>query len=395
MRKLALAFLAVALLMAFTMSAMSSQSWAEDKKAPAKKTYQKFGEDKRAVEWKDKKWETSKRPVKWRMTGPWGSGLLFYDFMVHFADSVRACSGGRLDISVFPAGAIVPAMETFDAVQKGVVEVGHSWPGYWKGKNEAFVAFASVPFGLDTEGYNIWYYERGGDKMLNDLYGKFGMVAFFGGNSGQELGLFSNKRATKMADFKGMKVRTPGWYMDILTRLGASVTPIPGSEIYLALERGVIDACEFSSPAVNLPMGFHDVTKYVIEPGAHQPSCQFDIFINKRAYDRLPEDLKAIIAICAKETQLWSYNWIENLNIKAIEEMGKKVEWVLMDDQTLIDFAKTTHAYLEEVKAKYPDVKTVLDSQELFKKDYATWRDMRGRLTPWPYETYIKGRLTQ
>ena len=304
-------------------------------------------------------------------------------------------SGGRLDISVFPAGAIVPAMETFDAVQKGVVEVGHSWPGFWKGKNEAFVAFASVPFGLDTEGYNIWYYERGGDKMLNDLYGKFGMVAFFGGNSGQELGLFSNKRATKMADFKGMKVRTPGWYMDILTRLGASVTPIPGSEIYLALERGVIDACEFSSPAVNLPMGFHDVTKYVIEPGAHQPSCQFDIFINKRAYDRLPEDLKAIIAICAKETQLWSYNWIENLNIKAIEEMGKKVEWVLMDDQTLIDFAKTTHAYLEEVKAKYPDVKTVLDSQELFKKDYATWRDMRGRLTPWPYETYIKGRLTQ
>ena len=103
------------------------------------------------------------------------------------------------------------------------------------------MAFASVPFGLDFEGYNIWYYERGGKDLLNELYGRFNMVAFFGGNAGQELGLFSNKRATKMQDFKGMKVRTPGWYMDILTRMGVSVTPLPGSEIYLALERGIID----------------------------------------------------------------------------------------------------------------------------------------------------------
>lgn len=78
-----------------------------------------------------------------------------------------------------------------------------------------------------------------------------------------------DKRATKMEDFKGMKIRTPGWYMDILNLLGASVTPLPGSEIYLARERGVIVACEFSSPAGNYPMGFQDITKYIIEPGMH------------------------------------------------------------------------------------------------------------------------------
>jgi TRAP-type mannitol/chloroaromatic compound transport system substrate-binding protein len=175
-----------------------------------------------------------------------------------------------------------------------------------------------------------------------------------------------------MEDFKGMKVRTPGWYMDILTRLGVSVTPIPGSEIYLALERGIIDACEFSSPAVNLPMGFHEVTKYVIEPGAHQPSCQFDIFINKDAWNELPDDLKAIVEICSVE-------------------IGKKVEYVVMDDETLNEFAKVTHAYLEELKGKDPDVKKVLDGQEEFKKEFADWRELRGRLAPWPYEKYISG----
>lgn len=379
-RRMVVTGLALAVVLAFAGGALA-----------AEKKYAKFGADQRHQEWKGKKWETSKDKVNWRMTGPWTTGILFYDMMEHFADSVRAASGGRLNIKVFPAGAIVPAMETFDAVGKGVVEVGHSWPGYWKGKNEAFTAFASVPFGVDYEGYNIWYYERGGKKMMDDLYGQFNLVPFFGGNSGQELGLHSNKRAASMADFKGMKVRTPGWYMDILTRLGVSVTPLPGGEIYLALERGIIDACEFSSPAVNLPMGFHEITKYVIEPGVHQPSCQFDIFINKQAFDKLPDDLKAIVEICAKETQLWSYSWIENLNIKAIEEMGKKVEFVSMDDDTLNEFAKVTQAYLEEVKSKSPDTKKILDSMDLFKKDYAPWRKMRGGVAPWPYEQYISG----
>jgi hypothetical protein len=108
-------------------------------------------------------------------------------------------------------------------------------------------------------------------------------------------GLFSNKRATKMEDFKGMRVRTPGWYMDIMNNLGASVSPLPGGEVYLALERGVIDAAEFSSPAINYPMGFDEITKYAIQPGVHQPGIQCALFFNKDAYDKLPDDLKWII----------------------------------------------------------------------------------------------------
>ena len=354
----------------------------------------KFGEDARhtAVKKELRKIKTSNEKIRWKMVMPWSKGLLFYDMAQHFADSVKLASGGRLDIKVFSAGELVGAMETFDAVSKGAAQVGHDWPGYWKGKNENFVSFASVPFGLDTEGYNIWLYERGGLEQMQELYGRYNLVVFPGGNGGQEMGFFSNKKATKMEDFKGMRVRTPGWYMDIMNSLGASVSPLPGGEVYLALERGVIDAAEFSAPAINYPMGFDEITKYVIEPGVHQPSVQCSLFFNKDAWDKLPADLQWIVKIAAKETQLWSTAWIENLNVQAINKFKEKVEFVRMDDETLTAFAKRTKEYLETVKAKNPDVKKTLDSQEQFKKDFANWREERSGVAPWPIDDYIAGK---
>ncbi|QQS55704.1 MAG: TRAP transporter substrate-binding protein DctP [Candidatus Competibacteraceae bacterium] len=358
---------------------------------------EKFGADRRHEEVKKelRTIKPSKEEFRWKMVMPWTEGLLFYDMAQHFADTVALASGGRLEIKLFPAGALVGAMESFDAVSKGSAQIGHDWPGYWKGKNEAFVAFASVPFGLDTEGYNIWLYERGGLKMMQDLYGQYNLYALPGGNGGQEMGLFSNKKATKMTDFKGLRVRTPGWYMDIMNSLGASVTPLPGGEVYLALERGVIDAAEFSTPAMNYPMGFDEITKYVIEPGVHQPSVQCAFFINKDAWDKLPSDLKWIVDTAAKETQLWSTAWQENLNIEAIERFKGKVEFVRMDDETITSFAKRTKEYLDALKAKYPDVKKVLDSQDKFRKDFAEWREIRSGVTPWPLDDYIAGKRTQ
>ena len=357
----------------------------------------KFGTDKRHEEVKRelRTIKTSDEKIRWKMVMPWSKGLLFYDMAQHFADTVKLASGGRLDIKVFSAGELVGAMETFDAVSKGSADVGHDWPGYWKGKNEAFVAFASVPFGLDAEGYNIWLYERGGLEMMQELYGRYNIYALPGGNGGQEMGLFSNKKATSMKDFKGMRVRTPGWYMDIMTKLGASVSPLPGGEVYLALERGVIDAAEFSSPSINYPMGFDDITKYVIEPGVHQPSVQCGLLFNMDAWNKLPDDLKWIVKTAAKETQLWSNAWIENLNIEAINKFKEKVEFVTMDKETRSNFAKITKAHLDELKAKFPDVKKVLDSQEQLKKDFSTWREQRGGVAPWPIDEYIDGKHYQ
>src|SRR6056297_3665936 len=161
----------------------------------------KFGSDDRHESAKRIKFETSTDKIRWKMVMPWSKGLLFYDIAVHFADSVALASGGRLKIKLFSAGELVGAMESFDAVSKGQADIGHDWPGYWKGKNENFVSFASVPFGLDAEGYNIWLYERGGLEQMQELYGRYNLYALPGGNGGQEMGLFSNVKATKMADY--------------------------------------------------------------------------------------------------------------------------------------------------------------------------------------------------
>ncbi len=353
---------------------------------------EKFGVDPRHKEAKRVKFKPSDEKFKWKMVMPWSKGLLFYDMAVHFADSVRLASAGRLDIKPFSANEIVPAMQSFDAVSKGSVEVGHDWAGYWKGKDEGFVALGDVPFGLDSEGYNIWLYERGGLEMAQDLYGQYNLMAFPVGQSGQDMGIFSNKRATKMEDFKGMKVRTVGWYMDILNRLGASATPMPGGEVYLALERGVLDGAEFSAPAISYPMGFDEITKYVLSPGVHQPGSQCYIFFNKDAWETLPRDLQEIVKLAAKETQLWSYNWIQNLNAQAMNKLKDSVEIVQMDPETLVEFSKVAQEYVNEIKSKHPNAKKILESQESFKKDFEVWRSARENVTPWSHESYSQGR---
>lgn len=361
--------------------------------AKTKSDRQKFGADDRIEQVKNLKVSTSDQKHRWKMVLPWSKGLLFYDMAVHFCDTVRLASGGRLDIKAYSAGELVPAMEVFDAVSKGSFDAGHDWPGYWKGKNEAFTAFGSVPYGLDAELYNIWLYERGGLEEMQALYGQYNLVALPGGQAGQEMGLNSSKKATKMEDFKGMKVRTWGWYLDILNDLGASGVATPGGEVYLSLQTGVLDAAEFSSPAVNWPMGFDEVTKYIIQPGVHQPACQFAFFFNKQSYDKLGEDLKWIIDAAAKETQLWSYSWLNNLNAEAIRRFEEKSEIVMMDESAIIDFAKTTQAYLEKVKERCPDCKRLLESQEALKRDFADWRSARAGVTPWPLDEVVKGKL--
>ena len=110
------------------------------------------------------------------------------------------------------------------------------------------------------------------------------------------------------------------------------------------------------------------------------------------AWNKLPDDLKWIVKIAAAETNAWSYNWINALNADAIKMFKEKIEIVQMDEATVIEFRKVTKAYVDELKAKYPDVKKAMDSQEAFQEEFAIWREARGGATPWPYETFISGK---
>ncbi|WP_022851665.1 TRAP transporter substrate-binding protein [Limisalsivibrio acetivorans] len=336
------------------------------------------------------------KKYRWKMIETWTTGIPFHNVAQHFCDTVDEITDGQLTIKLFPAGAIVPAFEVFDAVRNGVAEMGHDWSGYWKGKDQAFVAFASVPFGFDAMDYTMWFYGADGMELANELYAEYGLIPFPTGNTGQELGFFTKKPVNEISDMEGMKVRTVGWAADILTQLGVSVSPMPGGEVYLALERGVIDSAEFSSPSITLPMGFHEVAKNVVEPGWHQPSVQLMSMVNKKAYDKLPKHLQKAIEVAAKETQVWSMGYFEAKNAEAIREYKKAgVNFTKLSEDSLNELAKTSKAYLDGLRKKHPYLDKVLASQENFKADFANWRDLRSGLAAWPYDQYIDGKHFQ
>jgi len=337
-----------------------------------------------------------KKTYRWKMATTWSKGIPWHKTAEYYAKTVEIASGGQIKITVFPDGAIVPAFEVFDAVRKGVVEMGHDWPGYWKGKNEAFVAFGSVPFGMNNMEYSIWLFADDGMKLARELYGKYDLVPFPSGNSGQEMGFFTKTPIKDMRELKGKKVRTVGWLADILAKTGVSVSPLPGGEIYLALDRGVIDAAEFSTPYITFPLGFQDIAKNVIMPGWHQPAVQLMTIVNKKAYDGLPEHLKKSLEVAAYATQMWDMANSERENAKTIEKFkAKGVKFNKASKESLNEMRKITKEYVDSLKAKNPDLKKVLDSQDAFVKDLSDWKDLRSGVSAWPYEDYIKGKHTE
>ncbi|TYB34052.1 MAG: ABC transporter substrate-binding protein [Flexistipes sinusarabici] len=332
-----------------------------------------------------------KKTYNWRLVTTWSTSIPFYETAQHFAETVDKLSEGQLKIKVYPAGAIVPAFQIFDAVRNGVAQMGHDWPGYWKGKEEAFVAFASVPFGMNSIEYSMWLQHEGMD-LAREVYGKFGLVPLMGGNPGQEIGFYTKKPVNSVAEMGKMKIRTVGWAADILEKMGVSISPVPGGETYLALERGVVDGAEFSTPSATYPLGFQEVAKNVIVPGWYQTSCQNMFMVNEKAYNELPDHLKYILEIASRETQWWSMAEREYENAVAIVNYKKEgVSFNKLDDESLNKLRETTKNYLDSLRKKDALLDKVLTSQEDLIQLYSNWKKVKSGVSAYPYEDYING----
>ena len=167
---------------------------------------------------------------KWRMATCRTPALTpFHESDVRFGEMVSKMSGGKLQITVFPAGELMPAFEVFDGVRKGVVEMGGDWPTYWTGKNTAFDFFCSVGFMMHAADYMAWFYHGGGLELGQELYGKFNMMYFPLNIVGPESGYRTNKPIRTLADFKDAKLRT-GVLQTIwlLEQIGAKPVRVPG-----------------------------------------------------------------------------------------------------------------------------------------------------------------------
>ncbi len=239
-----------------------------------------------------------------RMQAGTGAGDLFFQFVQDYARIVADVSGGALKFDVLQPGSVVKAFDMADAVHKGTLDACWAVPSFWYNKNSALSLFGTGPaLGHNANTFLSWLEHGGGKALYEELYRdvlKLDVVPFMTGPMGtQPLGWFK-KEVKSVADFKGLKYRTVGLSVDLFTAMGAAVTAMPGPDVVPALDRGVIEAAEFNNPTVDAGLGLQDVAKFCMVRSYHQPAEVFEILINKKTYDALPDVAKMALRYAPK-----------------------------------------------------------------------------------------------
>ncbi len=244
-----------------------------------------------------------KEVYKLKFTTLWDAGLLGHRMTEDWAKRMKVASDGRLDIEVYPAGAIVATFDTLDAVSTGVLDGMNQFPAYWPGKEPTFIYLTSYAYGLDEPYmWDVWYDEMGGNEIAEEAWAKFN-IKFVGMTQEGPNFAHCTKPLYKYEDWDGLKCRYPGGMIEeIYVKAGASVICLPGGEIYTGLATGVIDLGEFIGHAMNKELGLHEVGKYIIGPGKmHQP-CDLRSFVfNMDTWNKLPADLHQMLTIGVKD----------------------------------------------------------------------------------------------
>jgi TRAP-type mannitol/chloroaromatic compound transport system substrate-binding protein len=310
------------------------------------------------------------KPIEWKCQVFWSAAELSYKTFVDFTERVKVLTNGRLVIKPYPGGTLVPTFEALDALQDNIIQAMHMWPGYFSGKEPAFAAISDMiaayshPWQKDA-----WMHYKGGLEMLREMYKPYNAYPvgfmFWGIES-----MVSTKPIRRMDDFKGLKMRVPqGMTAMLMQKLGASVVVLPGGEVYSALDKGVINTSDWATPSMNNRMGFYKVAKYTNYPGFHSmPLGDFTVNINE--WNKLPDDIKAILVSATRE---WCWDSIERIAVedykvtKELKDQGVEViEWSEAD---LRDVRMVSREIWDEYSQKSPMTKKVIDSQKAWLKE--------------------------
>lgn len=241
------------------------------------------------------------RPAfRWNMAMPWpkttpGLGLN----ASRYAKLVETMSGGRIRITVYGAGELVPPFEVLDAVQQGTADIAHGTPYFWAGKAPALHYFTTTPFGLTSDELAGWLYKGGGMELWREVYADFGVIPFYAGNSRNQAGGWFNKEINSLDDLRGLKMRIAGLGGEVLRRLGVNTVLIAPGEIAPALMAGTVDAAEWVGPWNDRAFGLYEAARYYYVPAFHEPGAGLEIIVNRESFEALPEDLQTIVEVAA------------------------------------------------------------------------------------------------
>jgi len=319
------------------------------------------------------------KSYNWKMVTTWPPGFpVLQEGAERFADNIKAMSNGRLDIKVYAGGELIPALQTFDAVSQGTVEMGHGSAYYWAGKVPEAQFFSTVPFGMTARGMNAWLYDGGGLELWREVYKPFHVVPFPLGNTGVQMGGWFNKEINSLEDIKGLKMRIPGLGGKVFAKAGGNPVLLAGSEVYTALERNTIDATEWIGPYHDQRLGLYRAAEHYYYPGWHEPGTVLELTVNQRAWDSLPADLQAIVSNAAMAENVRMLSEMEQKNLSALQELKDRpnVQIHRFPDDVLATLRSLTDEILEEAAATDPKFKRVYDAYQAFRNQNDAWSDI-------------------
>lgn len=243
-----------------------------------------------------------------------------YEFQKGWTELVAERSDGKIQIEMLPVGSVVEYNETLDAVAAGILDGQICDSSYWAGKDPAF-GLISNPVGAwsDPEQMIDFVENGGGKEIMQELLGSYGL--HFIGVSTPGLEAFVSRVPLEgVDDLKGVKVRTPeGPIANVFAAAGASPVNLPSSEVYTSLDKGVVDAADYSVFSVNQQQGLNETAPHPVYPGFHSLPL-VEVSMNKAKWDALPDDMKALLEDTVKEFQQTQLQGNRDADEKALAE---------------------------------------------------------------------------
>lgn len=299
------------------------------------------------------------------------------DCMLFFQQMVEQASEGTIMVKIYEPGKLIPPFEIHDAVSTGKVNAGYTASGYAVGKMPAAEFFTSIPFGPDLPGYLGWYYFGNGNKLYQEMYDRAGykIKPFPFCFLAPETAGWFKKPIDKPEDLKGVRIRFFGLGGKVLSKLGCSVSTIPGGEIFPALEKGALDATEFSLPAIDTRLGFYKVAKYNYFPSWHQPSTHLEFIMNMDTWKGMSPRQQGVIEAATRAVNLYTLAKSTAEQGKVVTENAEKHGTInaIWSPELLQLFKKTWNEVIEEEAAKDPFFKTVWEDVKAYMKETSAY----------------------
>jgi TRAP-type mannitol/chloroaromatic compound transport system substrate-binding protein len=327
--------------------------------------------------------------LRWRLASSFPKSLdTIFGAAEVLSKKVGEMSGGRFQISVHAAGELMPAFGVVDGVQSATVEMAHTAPYYFFGKDETFAIGAAIPFGMNSRQLTAWMYRGNGMKLMREFYAKYNIISFPGGNTGAQMGGWYRKEIKSLADMKGLKIRIGGFAGRVIERMGGVAQNIAGGEVYQALEKGTIDAAEWIGPYDDQKLGLYKVAPFYYYPGWWEGSAELDFYVNTQAYAALTPEYKAILEAAASFVHVDMQANYDAKNPAALKTLISNGVKVLPFPKPVLDEAyKQSMALYDELSEKNPNWRKVHEDYAAFLREQNLW----SRFAEASFDRYMQG----